>query len=166
MKSKLKIAGIVVIIVIVLLFLIPSGENKEVQDDLLNYINNELPVIAPVEEIVINDYGSVSGDNYTDDQTMYDMLYGSVIDNSSKLVDLSENIEIKTSEVREVHEVYIDAVNTQHSAMTTIMDALETQNYSKVSEANDKLSEARRKMREYLAELKELAEEYNVEFIE
>ena len=59
-------------------------------------------------------------------------------------------------------EVVLGKLNAQNSAFTMILSAIETQDSSKVSTANDKLAEARKGIRDYQAKLKELADKYNV----
>lgn len=149
----------------VALFITGCSETKNpVQEDLLNYINVELPKIAPIEEKVSDGYSSVTGDNYKDDLTTYNKISTDVVKDSLELIDISESITPKTSEVQAVHEIYIKAVNTQHSAFTMIMAAIDTQDASKMSTANEKLSEARAGMRDYIAKIKALAAENDVEF--
>lgn len=159
-----KLIALILALVFGIIFLSGCGSDP-IQEDLINYSNVGLVSVAEIESKVVDGYDSVSGDNYTDDITVYNKLIDEVIPNSLKLIDKAEAIEIKTEDVRAVHELYVAAVNTQNSAFTTIVAAIEAQDYDKISAANDKLSEARKGMRDYQAKLKELADEHGVEFI-
>lgn len=142
--------------------LVACGGNP-IKNDISSYINDSLPALMDLDTIVSDGYASVSGDNYTDDKTMYDVIKDQVMPVSSELIGMAEAIVPKTEEVRTIHEEYISAINTQHSAFGLILSALEAQDYSIVSLANEKMSEARAFMREYIADLYEIAAEYDIE---
>ncbi len=140
-----------------------SSSGGRVQEDLIHYLNVELPIIVPIESEVIEIYESVSGENYMDDETMYYVVEDEVIPASLQLIDMAEDIRPNTKEVRRVHEIYISAINEQHAGFTMILQALTTQDGNEVAKANEKLTLARKQMRDYLEEINELADRNNVE---
>lgn len=140
-----------------------SRNNTEVQDDILNYINVELPKLVELESTVIEGYESVTGDNYTDDETLYNALQNEIIPSSLDLIDAAEEIVPETEDVRVVHEIYLSAINKENSAFTTILSAIENQDYDKVSLANDKLTDARKELRDFNSNLDDLAEDNDIE---
>ncbi|MDZ5471331.1 hypothetical protein SM124_06180 [Bacillus sp. 31A1R] len=137
-----------------------------VQDDLLNYINEEIQPLADLETKAMDAYDSVTGANYTDDQTTYNTIKDEVVPTYRDFIDKLEAIKPETEEVSKLHEQYIDAANMQHSAFIIILDALEKADTGLITEANDKLAEARKGIRSYQKDLEKLAEENNVEFEE
>ena len=139
-----------------------KSTDKNIQEDVINYVNVELPKIVDIENKVITGYSSVTGDKYKDDKTTYTKLKNQVIPDSLKLVADSEKITPKTEELRVVHELYLSSINEQNSAFTLILSALETGDTSTVAQANDKLTKARKAERDFLAKLKELEVKYNV----
>lgn len=74
-----------------------------------------------------------------------------------------EAIQPAESELREIHEIYIKAWNAQYGAFTLLVSAIETQDYSIVTQANDRLDAARKGMRDYQAALKDYAEKCGIE---
>ena len=66
------------LLLFIALFTFSSCKN-EVQEDLLNYVNVEIPQISQLEIDAMADYASVSGDNYQSDQIMYDKLVNDII---------------------------------------------------------------------------------------
>ena len=172
-----RIKGIVALIVALMSLTIISGcgstqnnvkntANKtvqnDVQKDLINYINVELPKVEDLDSKVRDDYSSVTGDNYKNDKTTYDELTKEIIPNSKKLTEQAEEITPNTEEVRSLHELFISATNNDYSAFLIIESALETQDVSKVSAGNDKLDAGRKDMRDFGAKLKALETKYNV----
>lgn len=144
------------------LFLLTACGNP-VQDDLLSYINDDIQPLADLEIEAMEAYDSVTGANYTDDDTTYNTLVDEVIPKYSELIDELEAIMPETDEVSKLHDQYIDAANIQHSAFVTILDALEKGDTGLITEANEKLAEARKGIRAYQQNLKKLAKENNVE---
>ena len=161
MKMK-KVISAVVISLVCLSFV--GCSDNPIQEDLLNYSNKELTKIVDVENEVIEGFDSVSGDNYTDDETMYYALQNEIIPASLELIEAAERITPSTKEVREIHEIYISSINHQHSAFIILLSALETQDYGQVNAANEKMDLARTESRDFLASLKELGKENDVEF--
>lgn len=156
MKIKLLVAfGLMVSL------LTACGSNP-VQDDVITYMNESLPSVAEQELEAIGLYESVSGPNYTDDETMYYTILDEVIPKYRDFIADLEKIEIKTEELAKVHEIYIEAVNIQNSGFLTILTAIEEQDSEKINEANEKLTEARKMIREYQTKLDALAEENDV----
>ncbi|WP_152399042.1 hypothetical protein [Paenibacillus cellulositrophicus] len=148
----------------ILLFGALTGCSKTdpVTEELLSYINEQMSPLGKEEHELVSTYESITGANYTDDETSYNILIDEVIPGYNQFIKKVEGINIESKELREVHNIYIDALNLQNSAFTTIASAIEQQDMMTVTEANEKLSEARKMMREYQAGLKELAEKYNV----
>lgn len=158
--------GLIILFVFLITITLYGCGNDVVQEDLLNYINEELPKIVDLESTVIEGYDNVSGNNYTNDEVMYLSIRDEILPASLRLIEAAEDITPETKEVKDIHEIYISAINTQNSAFTTILSALETQDYEKISIANEKLDDSRKKMRDYTSSITELAKEHNVEFLE
>lgn len=159
MKNKLFL---ILLSISLSIFLISCGSNKN-QDALIKYMNEDVKKALEYEEIVTTTYDSITGDNYTNDYIVYTELQNTILPNSVKLIASLESIECGFDELRDVHELYLSAVNTQHQAFTTILSALETQDYLLVSEGNQLLTEARKYSRDYMSKLKKLCEDNNVE---
>ncbi len=147
-----------------MLLLFINAKNP-VTDDLLSYINTELPKVAKYEEAAIDAYDSVSGDNYTDDDDMYEALIDVVLPNYRKLVNGIEaiTIKLKTKQVRKLNEKYVEAANTQLNAFTLLEIMLRTQNGDRMVEYNERLDKGRRLIREWQIELNDLCEKNGVE---
>ena len=141
-----------------------TKSNETVKEDLLNYANVELPKIVGLEDSVANSYESVTGESYTNDEAIISELETKIIPESSKLIESAKNIVPKTQEVKDVHAIYLSAVEEQHSAFNTMTPALKEQNLDKINEANKKLDSARSKTESYLNELQALANKNGVNF--
>lgn len=133
-----------------------------VKEDLLTYMNESLTPLAEQEGEVIALYDSVTGANYTDDETTYNTIADEIMPKYQVFIKDLEEVEVETEEVTNIHEIYIKAVNIQQSGFVTMLSALEEQDLEKMNEANAKLAEARTMSRDYLNKLQSLAKENDV----
>ena len=156
-KKLIWIAGAIIILVAVIAF-----SSNPVADDLINYINEDIDKIAETEEEMIFLYEQAR--KAPNDYKMSEIIEQQVIPKASELISVSESIEPKTEEVREVHELYIEVANKYKQAFTLMLPALQQQDYALVVEANEKIEEAKKINRDYIAAVKKLAEENNVVF--
>jgi hypothetical protein len=152
--------------VVPVVLLVLAGCSNPIKDDLLAYINTELPKVAAYEADAIAAYESVSGNNYTDDYTMYDTLTETVIPSYRELVSGIEAItlRLKTKEVRGLNEKYIEAADSQMNGFIILMNALETQDGSLIVQFNERLDKGRRLTREWQIELQDLCNKNGVKF--
>ncbi|AXE33724.1 hypothetical protein [Chromobacterium phragmitis] len=139
-----------------------QGSNPA-QEELLSYLNKDIKPLAGIEEEVIGEYNSVSGDNYQDDEVMHDKLVNVIRPKYASFLTALEKIKPATPEVRALHEQYIDAATEQSHAMDEIVTALEEQDSSKMNAANQKLDSARKKFREFNNKLEDTAKQLDVE---
>lgn len=152
------IAAAAAIVLAIVLF----NGGDPVQDDLLDYVNNDMTEIVKLDEEVSELYETArsSGSDYT----IYGILLDQVIPKSRELIEKAEAVEVETDELEKLHELYLDALNKQDQAFTLLLSAIEEQDFATVTQANEKLDDARKLMREYISKLEKLAEEHNVEF--
>ncbi|MFC7371118.1 hypothetical protein ACFQPF_05465 [Fictibacillus iocasae] len=156
----MKKLGILLLSAVLILFV--SGCSDPVADELLSYVNDTMPSLSEKETEVIELYASVTGPNYSDDETMYVTLTEEVIPQYSEFLADLEKVQLENEEIQKLHEDYIEGVQLQHSGMLLAVAALEEQSFEKMDEANQKLSEGRKKIRDYQQAMKKLAKEHNV----
>ncbi len=121
--------------------------NTTSTSDFNSYVT-DVGALSSRESDILARYDSVSGDNYTDDATMYDVLVALVPDIRSFTTDL-ETIQPSDPALLELHNKYIQGWNDQYNGMTKIIGALENQDYSAMADANQLLASGRALIREY-----------------
>ena len=140
---------------------ISDSADKELEQAFIDYVDS-IRELAPEEERLIGLYDSVTGDNYTDDEELYYTLSEEIIPGYLSFINDVEEIVPNNREIRDIHEKYIGAINTQNGAFTLMLSAIENQDYATITEANGKLDEARRALRDYLYDVEELANRIGV----
>lgn len=137
---------------------------NETADELISYINNDLKELADIEGAFLDSYESVTGDNYVDDYTTYEELLNNTLplvqQLDNKAVEVSENI--KDSKIREVHRLYVNYTSKNLNAVITMIDAIETQDMSRVTDSNDMIAEANNVITDFQIKLDELMDECDV----
>ncbi len=133
-----------------------------IQDDLLNYINVELPKVANLESEAIDAYSSVSGDNYTSDAAM-DKKIREVVLPKYKLFNAKlKAIKPKTSELKKVHGEYVEAAKDQLEAFNFIVDAIKKQDADEIQRANKDLRAAAMLIENWKADILNMCKKHNV----
>ena len=160
-ENKFAKIGAIIFLAFIVLIIAVACMNDPVQDDLLDYINNDLQSLTDLESEATDLYDAAREDTDSDYE-MYLMIRDEVLPVARDWMEATEDIEVETEEVREVHEVYIMMVNENYNAMTLMLSALENQDYTLVSQANEKLNNARKLGRDFQSTLKKLMKEHDV----
>lgn len=134
-----------------------------VQDDLINYINNQLPTIATLEKKVTSEYQAVKSDSKADDATFGAKLKDVIIPAAAELIAKAKATVPATEEVKKVHDKYIASVTEQSEAFAILLDAAGKNDAELAKTANVKLTKAEKLSKEYLADLETLKKDHNVE---
>ncbi len=158
-----KYAAISALVGAALLFALAGCGANEKQEDLKNYLNNELPKITELEAGVVAAWDAVSGDNYKDDQTIYAALDSEIIPGVSKLADMAEAVVPKTGELKDIHALCVRSLNELRQAFPIVREAIREQDLAKMSEANKMLTDSRKSMRDFKTKLLEYARANKVE---
>ena len=134
-----------------------------VQDDLINYINNQLPALATLEEKVTSEYQAVNDDSEADDAAFAAKLKDVIIPTATELIAKAKATVPATEEVKNVHNKYIVAVTLQSEAFDILLDAAKKSDGELAKTATAKLKEVERLSKEYIADLETLKKDHNVE---
>jgi hypothetical protein len=118
------------------------------------YISS-MRTLVNTENSILRKYGSVTGDNYTDDETMYEVLVD-LAPEITRFITRVEKIQPKNATLRAIHNIYIAGWNLQSEAVLLTLQALEDQSYAGMAKANKVLSQGRAKMSDYSARVKAL----------
>ncbi|MDL1966717.1 MAG: hypothetical protein LWW90_08655 [Candidatus Desulfofervidus auxilii] len=154
-----------VIIGFLWLFLVPLSSvwgNGLVPQDLLNYINVELTKVTPLETEAMEYYESVTGENYKDDLTTYNVLKDKVIPTYNNFREKLKNIKPSTEEVKNFHKTYIETAEMYYQAFTMLLSALEKKDEAVLKSANKNFEQAREAAKNLHDSLKKLCQKYGL----
>ncbi len=113
-----------------------------VQQDLINYINVEMPKVAALESEAVDAYASVSGENYQSDSIMHQTIAQVVIPRYKAFYAMLSSIKPATEEVSSLHREYVVAAADQLEAFKLILQAIEKQDADIITQANADLDKA------------------------
>ena len=155
-KSSTRIALAVILSLVSLTFSSPAAPAaaKVSKKEYQAYMNSMKTLVSP-ENSILTKYGSVTGDNYTDDETMYEVLTD-LVPEMNRFIARVEKIQPKNTTLRSIHKIYISGWNLQFQAVLLTLEALEDQSYAGMARANNVLSQGRSKMSDFRARLQGL----------
>lgn len=130
---------------------------ETVHADLYTYIQYNLKEVIPLEKKAVESYQSVTGSNYTSDQSLYTTLNHDVIPMYADFVTQLKAIHPETKEVQDIHHLYVKAASLQLQAFSMMSEVLINNDQSKVQEVNSMLEDARNIMNRYMDSLNKLA---------
>lgn len=157
-----KVMATILTLIICVIVLISCGKANPVQEDLINYINTQLPTVVELENKVSTEYAASTGENYVDDITIAAKLKDVVIPTSDELLSKVKAITPTTEEVRTVHNKYIAVVAEQNEAFNLLLQAAQNSDEPLVKTVNDKLIDADMLSKGYLADLEALKKEHKI----
>jgi len=129
-----------------------GGRATRQQEDMLNYLNVQMPKVA-AKESALNE-GLRALDDSSEFLTKKQLLY-----DSSFLILEAGNAYPETRQLRKIHEIYMSVINQQHEAYKILLskdiedEEKREQAYAMLDQANEKGKEYNRKLDEYAAKL-------------
>lgn len=160
-----KIMATISALLICVIMLTGCGKADPVQDDLLNYINNQMPTVVELEDKVNKEY-EASNAKGVDDATSAAKLKDVVIPASNELVTKTKAIVPATEEVSKVHNEFIELVTDQHETFTLMLQvfqAAEKNDLALTDSLTEKLKTLANKPNNYTTDLEALKKAHGVE---
>ncbi|UXH42998.1 hypothetical protein N5C46_15035 [Rossellomorea vietnamensis] len=134
------------------------------QKAILQFINEDIYKVAEYEVVAFQSLASVSGVNYTDDQTVYRELTTITIPAYEKALNEAQGIEAGIPELEEMADRVVTATQTFYDALILEKKAIEDQDEGLINESNTKMEEYYKLVDAYHSDMELLAEEYNVTY--
>ncbi|MEX3743567.1 hypothetical protein [Lysinibacillus xylanilyticus] len=141
-----------------------STETVSTKNNETNVYQDYIQSIGPIMEEIINfgvqwdELRQQSAEGALNDQDFGLKIVNELIPKNLKLTEKVELLDVE-KELVEIHEKLIDMLNKQSSALSEIASAIDTNDYSKITTANEYLSEVRKIEREYVRELEKHVEQ-------
>ncbi len=148
----------------VFILAVTACSSDEVQKDLINYVNKEMPKITPLEDAAIAAYDSVAGDHYQNDSIMYFTIKKSVIPKYEEFTAKLATIYPTTNEVKMMNEEYVKAATDQLEAFKLVCLAIEKQDPEIIKQANGDIDKARNLLDLWRQDLDEQCKKHGVVF--
>lgn len=144
-------------------FFLPACVVDNVAWDLMTYMNQGILNIAELERRPLERYALVRGEYYTTDQRIYTALKEDIIPEYKRFLDLLQQIEPKTEEVRKLHWVYIQGAKSIYRGFKIKMIGLEKGDEVLVGWANEEIERGRKQNEKWRKELAALHEAHGIE---
>lgn len=137
---------------------------KEKQASLLDFINEDIANVSSFEMEAFQSFSSVSGENYINDEMMYEELTTTTIPAYEKALEETEKLEAPFPELEPMLQQIKTASNAFYDALLLQKQALEEQDEEIMNQANEKLLEYSDLIGAYHEDMKTLTKEYNIDY--
>lgn len=139
-----------------------SGEAKvddanAVQEDLVEFINDELPGIAADKDSALTIYNSYFTGSDIDNAALVADLKNNAIPSMETYITNLNAIEVETTEVQEIKQLYLMGIQKQYEAMKMVVNAIESEIPDYLVQAEALIVEAQLYMKDYEAKVVEIA---------
>jgi hypothetical protein len=131
-------------------------------NEVAEYINQGILSIAELETKSLERYASVTGENYTTNQKLYEALKDFVIPTYSRYVENLRNITSEIEDIRRVHGIYIRGAESILEGFKTKMLGIENNDEGIIIQGNKKIEQGSLEIQKWRAELDKLRIEQGV----
>ncbi len=124
-------------------------ETNVVQEDLVEFINEELPAIAADKNNALSIYNSYFAGGDIDNAALVADLKNNAIPSMETYITNLNAIETETTEVAEIKQLYLMGVQKQYEAMKMVVNAIESEMPDYLVQAEALIVEAQLYMKDY-----------------
>ncbi|MBE5944663.1 MAG: hypothetical protein E7258_07060 [Lachnospiraceae bacterium] len=165
MKKKIYLLALSVVLVFSMVGCGKDDNKKEpisVKEDLVEFVNEELPTISSYRSDAITAYNGYFVTDDVDTTALLTDLQTNIIPNMESYIAGLTAIEVETTEVISLKDLYMQGAQTQLDAMKMVEAAITEENQEYLAQADALILEAQGYYTQYETELKSLAAENNV----
>ncbi|WP_419881166.1 hypothetical protein ACN6MY_16490 [Peribacillus sp. B-H-3] len=137
---------------------------KEKQEIILEFVNKDTKKASDYEVEAFQSLGSVSGENYTNDKTLYDELVNKTMPAYKKAVDAAKEIKPRLKELERPTNKIVKASETFYKALQLEKEALEKSDKGIIQKSNAKMKEYQDMIAEYHADMEKITKKYKVDY--
>lgn len=141
-----------------------SGCTNPVKSELLDYVNVLIPSVSILEEEALSKYENMVNDTSLSPEEMYLILEKDIIPTYKEFINSIEEIDLKTDEMKKIHNIYIKGSKTQLEAFSLISKGLLKKDNSTLEKANIYIDDTKKYMNEFQDEIKSLANTLKVRY--
>lgn len=138
-----------------------SYNKRRIKEDLQNYIN-DLNSITSQKDDALNDYKSIVGDNYTNDDVSLVVLKKLIIPKYTAFLTNLRAINPSTEEVKNLHNIYLASCTKQFDSLNGFKQSLEERDLKKLKKNRNLFKESLNEYKRFQKEAKKLATKYKV----
>lgn len=137
---------------------------EEKQKEIVNFINEDMNEIAGYETKANEALATVSGENFKNDQELYDVLTSEVIPEYEKAIETADSLEVTVEELEPIKDQMEEALNIYYDALMLEKEALEKTDQELIEQSNAKGQEYLSALNEYHDQMEKLAKEYDIDY--
>ncbi|MGM0653071.1 MAG: hypothetical protein ACQES4_09885 [Bacillota bacterium] len=174
MKKQRNLTVIGLVLSMLMLIILTSGcgqkehnieTDQEFQQEEVEKFIDYYQSIEPLEEketAIIEGYSSVTGENFTNDEVLYNELVEEILPNAENLLDTLKDIQPADQKLQQLHEQFIEGWEAQVEGFKIMVEALDENDEQKMDRANRTLEGGSQKLEQFNRSLQQEAQERGV----
>lgn len=148
-----------------LLLLFVSACSDPVKEELVNYVNQEIPpIVAMGKDFIATHTAARQRSDASDEETAQSVMIAVTKCHKYEEAVSAISQKLHTPEVRQLNEILIEAANKSCAGITSQVDAINKEDLNLLNQANAQLNEAGKIQRKWQSQLDVLAKSHNVVF--
>jgi len=132
------------------------------KEDIVEFVNTELPAIKDKRDTAIGIYNSYFSSESKDLKTFLSDLNTKALPGMEEYITELSAIEVATSEVSNLKDLYLQSSRKQYEAMVLVVSAIEGENPNYLSQADSLIAESEALLIQFDSQLKLLSSENNI----
>jgi hypothetical protein len=132
----------------------------KVKSELNTYIE-EISQLNDVQNTLLAEYEQGFVEE-TDNEVALNNLNEEIIPPFESFLEDTRNIKLETDEVKDLHAIYIEAMEVQLEVFTDFKQSLETENDALFDQANNKVDQVNELLDQHEKKFKVLSDEHNI----
>lgn len=141
-----------------------SVEQTEEQTAILTFINEDVAATSENQSIAFDELAQVTGENYTDDETVYRTLEEKIIPAYEQVVATSKAIEPQIEALEVPKEMLVEATELCLDSFQLRLEAIEKQDMEMMEEADATYNKYYERIEEYHEEVKTIANQHDIDY--
>lgn len=138
-------------------------EKDAVQEDLIKYVETDLPAIKGDETTAVNRYNEVStGIADMNRKTIISAFNDEIIPSYTTFYNNLMNLTPATDEVKALKETYVEGAKLQLEGMTALSQAIQDNDSDAATAANEQIAQGKTKIEQHRSDIVKLAGEHNI----
>jgi hypothetical protein len=126
---------------------------KKIPYDVVRYVNRDILNLSQLEATALQSYASVTGENYTTDERVYEALSDTVVPYYKRFTELLREISPESMELKRIHSLYINGAEKMHTGFKAKMVGIEKKDENLIRIGNQQIEAGRDETLKWRTEL-------------
>ncbi len=136
--------------------------NKLVKDELVQFINVDIPSIASERDTAVAIYNAYFTEGVSNQDEWLEKLKNEAVVDYEVYLQSLKNLSYQSTEVQELQSTYIAVAQPQFEAIKYVISAIENKDVSQLDAAKDQIDSSYYYLKQYNEQLEQVCQKYGI----